>query len=146
MIKPVLFGFVVGCILSFVCMVLAGAGHGSYALLYTYFAPLAILERMDWCNFAPAFFGGPFMYAAYGAILYWARKSGRGFLIFHAIVLLNFVCIGVMFKEVARAQWLWEAGIELARPFLVGSMLIYIFSIAIAIVYLMNPTTKKAKS
>jgi hypothetical protein len=141
MIKPILFGFAVGSVLSFICLILAGAGHGSYLFLYIYFAPLAVLSKIN-LTFIPAFFGGPFMYAGYGALLSRARKSRKGFQTFYVMVAVYFISLILLRNEIVNEGPI-DVEKALGNIFVLSSTIIFLSTIGLMVWYVMNPKSKK---
>lgn len=67
MIKPpIVFAVALATVADFVCILLAGAGHGTYVPACIFFGPMTVFQD----SFIPAFLLGPSIYWAYAAFIF----------------------------------------------------------------------------
>lgn len=77
-----------GIIADLLCVLLAGAGHGTYVPAALFFGPLAAFGG----NYAPAFVLGPLLYCAYAFYLLRGGAARCAAARGTAVVLVHYVC------------------------------------------------------
>jgi hypothetical protein len=116
-----------GIVCDLVCVVLAGAGHGTYLPLCIFFGPLAVIPNM----YLPAFSLGPILYGGYAAIVANARSKGRAARTLALIGLAHYGCTVLAY---------FGTNEDIAHIFAVARILPFFCGIAVLLVVVVNAT------
>jgi hypothetical protein len=99
-------GLLYGCVLTFLAVVAAGAGHGSFIPLYVSSAPVSVLYLVAKAGGEPAFlailFGGTLVWAVLGCLAALAGRAARAAAALLAVHYLSALALVVGTGELPR--------------------------------------------